>query len=165
MKVSWLLFMLGLVMFLATVSVGILWYIQFYQQCGGYLERAANANTVILASEQLGKALNYIEREELTDGYTSVIYRTPDEDIGYWYNNLLAAKNELDSLPTEATPLEKTNVLMKLRETLTDSGQQGKSELVCPAGISRYPYNGLIAIMIWFSLLLATVFGITIISE
>jgi hypothetical protein len=89
----------------------------------------------------------------------------PDEDIGYWYNNLLAAKNELDSLPTEATPLEKTNVLMKLRETLTDSGQQGKSALVCPAGISRCPYNGLIAIILGFSLILAMVFGITIISK
>ena len=47
---------------------------------------------------------------------------------------------ELDKLPETATSLEKTNVLMKLRETLTDESEDG-TEVTVPNGISIYPNN------------------------
>jgi hypothetical protein len=114
------------------------------KDCGGYLKRAADANTVSVASKELGIAISYMETNKLTDGYTSVIYKTPDEDIGFWYNNIKSAKQELDLLPETATPLEKTNVLMKLRETLLDNRKDGSS-ITDPDGISIYPNN-----IFWF---------------
>ncbi len=113
--------------------------IQFNQQCAGYLKQAADANTVELALERVNLALDYIERNNLTEGYTSVLWKTEDENVGYWYRNVKACQGELESC-LDATPLEKSNVLMKVRESLTDNGEKGTS-LTIPSGISRYPSN------------------------
>jgi hypothetical protein len=115
--------------------------IQFKQQCSGYLKQAADANTAELALVRLDNALVYIESHNLTDGYTSVLWKTEDENIGFWYQNIKACQDELrDCL--DGTQLEKSNVLMKVRESLTDEGENG-TVLTIPAGISRYPYNAL----------------------
>lgn len=126
--------------------VRIMGGVTFDQNCGGYLGRAANANTVEMAKKELNVALRYMESNRLTDGYTSIWYRTPDEDIGFWYRNVKAARDELDALPPTTTALEKTNVLLKLRETLMD--QNG---VTVPSGISIYPHNGFVALLSWVS--------------
>ena len=113
--------------------------IQFTQNCAGYLKQAADANTVELALERVNLALEYIEANKLTDGYTSVLWRTEDENIGYWYRNIKACQGELEGC-LDAEPLEKSNVLMKVRESLTDEGEKGV-DLTIPDGISRYPNN------------------------
>lgn len=120
--------------------------IQFKQNAGGYLERAANANTIELAQQELGRAITYLEENDLTRGYTSILWRTPDEDIGYWYNNLKTAQAELGALPGTSSSLEKSNMLIKLRETLTDEGKNG-TKVIIPDGISRYPSNGMWAVL------------------
>ena len=68
-------------------------YIDFQQQCGGYLKQAADANTVELARERLNLAINYIEAKGYTTGYTSIFVKTEDENIGYWYQNIKACQN------------------------------------------------------------------------
>lgn len=40
-----------------------------------------------------------------------------------------------------ATQLERSNLLMKLRETLLDQGENGKIVVTFPEGISIYPNN------------------------
>lgn len=141
--VLFVLFILSTVLFLLWGGIRTVEYIKFQRGCEGFLKRAADANTVELAVQETDKALKYIEAEGLTEGYTSVIYRTPDEDLGFWYTNIKSANNELKNLSPDATQLEKTNVLMKLRETLLDSGGQGKQEVTVPEGTSIYPYNKL----------------------
>ena len=89
--------------------------------------------------------MNYIESHNLTSGYTSVLWRTEDENIEYWYRNIKACREELEN-NIEASSLEKSNVLMKVRETLTDEGEKG-TELTVPKGLSRYPYNLLFGIL------------------
>ena len=89
--------------------------ITFERKCKGYLKRAADANTVKLAKEELSKAINYIEAKGYTQGYTSLLWTTPDEDLGFWYANLKSSLDELNTLPGDATSLEKSNMLMKLR--------------------------------------------------
>ena len=108
--------------------------------CTGHLERAANANTTDLAQTELTTAINYLESQGLTNGYTSILYRSPDEDIGYWYQNLKAAQNELFKVNKDTSALEKSNLLMKLRDTLTDQSSNGTS-LIYPNGVSIYPNN------------------------
>lgn len=116
--------------------------IDIEQNCVGYLKRASNANTVILAEQELTRALMYLERNGLTQGYTSIVYRTPDEDIGFFYQNLLASQKELRTLKDkdELTSLEQSNALLKLRDTLTDHSQ-GAEQVTHPAGLYMYPQN------------------------
>lgn len=146
-------------LFVMCVGLRIYNGIQFDRQCGGHLKRAADANTVELARQELQFSLAYLEREQMTSGYTSLIYQTPDEDIGFWYGNLKASLNELNEIKPESSLLEKSNVLLKLRETLLDGGQKGEA-LTAPEGISIYPYNwafclgltisGLLSVLGWF---------------
>lgn len=117
--------------------------IDFKQNVSGYLKRASNANTIDLAEQELSRSIKYLEDKNITTGYTSVIYQTPDEDVDFWFRNLKASQHELQSL-TASSALEKTNVLMKLRETLQDT----------PKGISAFPDNRL-----WAILMLIAVIG------
>jgi hypothetical protein len=114
--------------------------ISFNRNCEGYLKRASDANTVAQAKIELGRAIKYMEENGLTYGYTSVFYTTPDEDVEFWYNNIKSARTELEKVTDGTTPLERTNMLMKLRETLLDSGEK-ESSVTVPEGISIYPNN------------------------
>lgn len=116
--------------FLSISAVLVVKSIKFDQNCGGYLKRAADANTVDLAKSQLKVALDYMEENELTSGYTSIVYRTPDEDISFWYNNIKNSYNELNTVSDTASNLLKSNVLMKLRETLLDKGSDSELLIV-----------------------------------
>ena len=133
-------------------SVIIYKRIDFKQNCSGRLERASNANTVELAVKELDAAIQYAEVKGYTSGYTSVVYRTPDEDVEYWYNNLCASRQELLNLPDSTSALEKTNTLMKLRETLTDTNEHG-SYVIYPEGLQFYPHNFLWGILRLFILI------------
>lgn len=109
------------------------------RECTGHLKRAADANTVELSKQELSVAVSYLEENKMTSGYTSILYTTPDEDLGFWYQNLKASLEELNAVKPDATQLEKSNVLLKLRETLLDEGQG--SSVTHPAGIALFPHN------------------------
>ena len=138
--------------------------IYFNIHCGGYLHRASYANTIELAAPALETAIQYIENNGLTNGFTSVVYRTPDEDVGFWYSNLKDAENELSKISPSSTALEKSNVLMKLRESLI-SHEENSSRLICPEGISIYPQNVQYCWVGWISSLLILITGIVWIIE
>ena len=137
--------------------------IVFDRNCGGYLKRAADANTTELAAKNLETAMKYIKENGLTSGYTSILYRTPDEDVSFWHDNLNASLEELRIIKSDATQLEKSNILIKLRETLLDHKQDGVS-VTKPSGISIFPSNAVymtwallsfsIGIWCWITLLL-----------
>ncbi len=134
--IALLLPLLGLAAFLVQQ------YVSFDIYCTGRLKRAADANTVELAKEELTAATSYLESRKMTTGYTSVIYQTPDEDVGFWYKNLKASLEELQKVAPNATPLEKSNLLIKLRETILD--HHGSESVTEPEGISRFPFNSVI---------------------
>ena len=143
--IMYLVFATGFaLLFIATICANAFLWVQFDRGCGGRLKRAADANVVSLAKQELGTAIAYAERNGLTSGYTSVFWTTPDEDLGFWYANLKAAYGELEGLSADATLLERSNVLLKLRETLLDHGQRGE-HVTAPDGISRYPHNRVFA--------------------
>jgi len=140
---------------LILVSIGIFGIriskkVVFEQNVKGYLKRAGDANTIELATTELTRALDYLEANDLTSGYTSILWKTPDEDIDFWYRNLKASQRELQTLNSES-PLEKTNVLMKLRETLLDVGESTK--VTVPDGLAVYPNNWLWAVLISIAIL------------
>lgn len=130
---------------LGIFGVAIVKKVTLTQNVTGYLKHAADANTIPLAYQELSKVIDYLEANGLTEGYTSIFYKTPEDDIGFWYKNLKASQSELQNLkPTSA--LERTNVLMKLRETLTDSGK--KNRVTYPSGLQLFPHNQLWAFLI-----------------
>lgn len=148
---------IGTVVFVIVFGICIINSVNMNRNCIGHLKRAADANTIELAEKELGIAVKYLEDNNLTSGYTSAIYETPDEDIEFWYNNLKASLNELHSVSPDASGLEKTNILMKLRETLLDNGDQG-TYVTHPGGLSRYPHNLILGLLFWVSLCLM-IFG------
>jgi hypothetical protein len=151
----------GLVLFLIWGGARIVNDIQFDRNCEGYLKRASDANTVELAEKNLAVAVEHLERNNMTSGHTSILYRTPDEDVGFWYDNLSAALLELREIDEEATQLERTNILMKLRESLLDEGEGGSS-VTAPPGIAVFPANKAYALWGVLSGLMVLVFGVWI---
>ena len=140
---------------LAIFATRITKNVSMNQNCTGYLKRAADANTVETAKEQLQKSIQYLESNNLTKGYTSVLWKTPDEDIEFWYKNLKASESELMKVDSTTSSMEKTNLLMKLRETLLDNGDK----LTVPNGLSRYPNNGMWGILTCLAMLI--IIGLT----
>jgi hypothetical protein len=138
--------------------------INFTQNCGGYFERAANANTIELATREMSYGVEWMEYKDFKKGYTSVLWRTPDEDIGYWYTNMTASLAELKTTKSDATPLERSNVLMKLRESLIKHGDNGES-LTVPEGISVYPNNTAFFLWGWLSFIVLCIAGGAVIAE
>jgi hypothetical protein len=116
--------------------------VTFNQECGGYLENAAHAGTVMMALPAMDQAVSYLQSHRMTAGYTSLMWKTQDENVGYWYSNLVAARDDLDRIAQEKfSPLEESNVLMKLHQVLkVESG--GGSTVRVPQGISMSPHNG-----------------------
>ena len=142
-----------IVLFLVWFIMRCVFGIQLQIAVTGHLKRAADANTISLAQKELTTALQEIERRGLKTGYTSIFFQTPDEDIEFWYNNLSSASKELEILSPDASQLEKSNILMKLRETLLDKGENGAQHVTCPDGLSIYPRNVFFAIWGLISLL------------
>jgi hypothetical protein len=128
--------------------------------CGGHLKRAADANTVPLAKQELDIAIKYLETtftaEQLEHGNTGVFMSHPANDIGFFYKNLKMSQVELNSVNPRASQLEKSNILMKLRETLLDNNQNGQ-QVTAPDGISIFPLN---VGQFWFAWIMIIVAGI-----
>ena len=139
-KIVKALVIVATLVFCAWSTVRIVKAVQFDMNCTQYIKRAADANTVELAKEELAKAISYAEENNLTEGVVSIFLHQPKNDVGYWYKNLTEAYAELENLSEDATSLEKTNLLMKMRESLTDEKQSGVS-VTMPDGISIYPKN------------------------
>ncbi len=136
----WSLATIGIVLLIGVAVFHYRSEIRWNQSIGGFLEQAANANTVETAKPVLSQAILAIEARSLVEGNTSVFFKTPANDIGFWYRNLKAAEAELEALPEDASPLEKSNLLLKLRESLLEQ-KGGESQVTAPEGIDKFPHN------------------------
>ncbi len=166
-KASWTMVVCGITLIVPVLLLAgwlLVRDIQFDRKCEGYLKRAADSNTIQLAEKELSVAILYIEESNMIEGFTSVIYETPDEDVGFWYTNLRNSLDELQAVKPEATPLERSNILMKLRETLLDDTSQGVT-VTTPKGISRFPYNTMFAVFVVLGIIAAMFGAFTINKE
>ncbi len=145
----------GILIFLVWAGYRTVAAINFDRHCEGFLKNAADANSIDQAGERLAIGVKYIEDHHLNSGHTSILWKTPDADVGFWANNLQDALTELQELSPDSTPLEKSNLLMKLRETILDDTQSGVS-VTTPGGISVYPHN---VSLCWLSILSLVVMG------
>lgn len=148
------------IIFIAWIVVRIVAAYQFNVGIDGHLKRASNANTIELAQVEIETSLKAIEKKELTSGNTGIIFKTPSNDVDFWYKNIKASYEELKSVEKSATQLEKTNLLMKLRESLTN-----EDGVISPVGISIYPNNLLFALWGWLSFIALAFSGIWLVIE
>lgn len=111
---------------------------QFSSRCGQYIHRAAHCASVEDAVASLDTALKYCEQNRLTEGTTNVFLNNPDNDIGFWHQNLVAARDEMRTLGPATSELTKTNAMMRIREALSKQP---------PDGISNWPFNGAFLIL------------------
>lgn len=109
------------------------------QNLYGYLKRSADANTVELAKENLSMAVEYLESKDLVKGNTSILFSVPENDLSFFYKNLSGALSELKKINDKTSQTEKSNVLIKLRETILDSGKE--TIVTLPDYIAYYPYQ------------------------
>ena len=143
----------GCLGFFVMFAVGILlvWTpiknnISFDINCGDYLKRAADAPTVEMAKPELDIAIKYFEENHLTTGMTHIWIPSPSCDLKFMYAKLIAARADLETVTDNSSPLERSNILMKLRETLLDNGSEG-TVVTLPSHIAQYPVPGIMTTM------------------
>lgn len=149
--------MLACLLSLAFLGLGvtrIINEVQFGISVTDYLKRAADANTVELAVENLDTAITELERRGVTSGNTGVLWQSPANDVSFFYANLTSARAELEALTPETTPLERSNMLMKLRESIADHGEGGTT-ITGPGGLAVHPNNPFWFWSLWITALFA----------
>lgn len=148
---KFLLIIVGIVFCLpVTACVGgyVVKEIRWSQDVEGHLKRAADSNTVEMAREELRLVVTYLEQNHITDGTTGVVWSTPHEDVGFWYNNIKASLGQLTLAGPQATQTEKEMLLLKLRQTLLDHKEHGEG-VTQPSNIMFFPNVGLWLAATW----------------
>ncbi len=102
------------------------------------LVRAVEATTVDAAVSELKGVVSYLHNARLTSGHTSILYRTPPEDVGAWYGNIEGYLGELRQFLGEPGSRERVNRLLERRRTLIGTSDV---KVRVPPGISVYPHN------------------------
>jgi hypothetical protein len=146
---AWTLFVLSVCLLIFLVGFGVIRGYLFNYECGGYLKLAADAPTVERANGFLVRAVSYLDKTGRTHGNSAVIFKTPGNDVGIWYAQImesLKTTEEIIKKGSGASQLERDNALMKIRETLLDVGESG-TELTHPAHIAIVPYQVAIVVL------------------
>lgn len=165
--IKWIIAACAIVSCLTLIYHGIA-ELQFGRDFKGYLKRAADANSLEMAEKELSKAIAYLNYHDLNteagrnrgwhNDHTSVVYTSPDEQLSFFYENLTTSRNEVRTVlaSSTATPTDRSNTLIKLRETLIDH-ETGGDVVTYPAGLAVYPRNGLLILLMIVPLLLSGV--------
>ena len=147
-----LLFATSVVGMVLSTAALVISDIQFSRNYVGHLKRAGDAVSLELAEKELTTAVAYLEAHNLhtvagrargcVDDSTNILYSTPANQISFHVDNVTASLVEVREVLANksATPLEKSNVLIKLRESLLDNSDAGHS-VTCPAGLAIFPHN------------------------
>lgn len=167
MKLTSMVFLLlSIVLLCGSCGVGLLKSISFDQEVSSHLKCAADAQTVEVAQSELGTAITNIEARGLTSGYTGILYNTQEDNLAFWYHNLKTSQAELASVGSYQDPLAKSNVLMRLRNTLLDHTSEGE-QVTVPSNAPYYPdvfwYQGLP--FLWVLMLLLSLNGIMVFDD
>lgn len=98
--------------------------------------------------EEFVSALLYLQSHNLTSGYTTIVIRSPSEDISIFYDGIFKKfqySQKLASLPPEEIKQYQEYVVNKNLAT---------TQIKEPEGISIYPYNGIYFVWMLISILL-----------
>jgi len=141
----------------------------FDAECASYVRSAAKATDRAVADKHFMHAVDWLKANGMTEGFTSVLYNGPEEDVSEWFAKLNSvadsrlALQKIDATrclvmagnPSLPGGLSSVNTPLPndLAERLTKIGllEQAKNKeggpvageynLVVPAGLSQHPYN------------------------
>jgi hypothetical protein len=92
-----------------------------------YLDNHYLLNSIETAAREINLAIDYLESNGITSGYTSILFKTPGDSVEWWYNNLKRISEELELRNSS----DKYQLLIKLHQM----------NLSGPEGISVFPDN------------------------
>lgn len=137
-------------------------FAQWYVSVGSHLSGAAISVDVEEAHRELGLAIKAMESRGMTEGYTSVLWKSEGDNVGAFYDRLKRLRKSIsdeyevevvygegdgfiaDGEPVALEPKAKAMMLEAqafalehLRHVLTDKEENVRT----PEGISRFPEN------------------------
>jgi len=119
-----------------------------------HIDRASATSDIDEAANEMHLAKQYLEKRDMAHGYTSVVWRSEDEDLGVFYGTIVKRSNYLDDLQTIHT---RDKTVFEDMITYTRMTNMKAQEQKVPDGISIYPHNVFFVYWFFVSLVLAAV--------
>ena len=153
------------------IAGAIISTIYFRVKCETPLRKAALAETIPEAKVNLDKAIQFVEQNQLTTGYSSLFFKEDEYNITKWYAMLKSAQSEIDILHVKGYDrVEEIDALIVLLIKLTDIPENKQCVFLndvvfVPTGIQFVPLYESVWILFLFSITICTILGITIYME
>ena len=166
-----ILFTLFGIITIMCIASAIISTIYFRIKCETPLRKAALAETIPEAKVNLDKAIQFVEQNWLTTGYSSLFFKEDEYNITKWYATLKSAQSEIDILYVKGyDKVEELDALIALLIKLTDIPENKQcvflNDIVfVPTGIQFVPLYESVWIVFLFSITICTILGITVYME
>ena len=153
------------------IASAIISTIYFRVKCEIPLRKAALAETLPEAKVNLDKAIQFVEQNWLTTGYSSLFFKDDEYNITKWYATLKSAQSEIDILYVKGyDKVEELDALIALLIKLTNIPENKQciflNDIVfVPTGIQLAPLCESVWIVFLFSITICTILGITVDME
>ena len=153
------------------IASAIISTIYFRIKCETPLRKAALAETLPEAKVNLDKAIQFVEQNWLTTGYSSLFFKDDEYNITKWYATLKSAQSEIDILYVKGyDQVEELDALIALLIKLTDIPEDKQcvflNDIVfVPTGIQFVPLYESVWIVFLFSITVCAILGITVYME
>lgn len=109
---------------------------EFDNQVGSYLQAAYETDDPTAADKYLSTAIAYLDENKMTNGFTSVLYKSPSDDVGEWYEKLGVVAKEIHNAPVKPEGLN-TDEATKNGAHPTDPGKSRWAALMRKLGIVK----------------------------
>ncbi len=114
----------------------------FTAQVTEYVLAAYKTDDPEKAKKYLTTAQAYLETTGKTDGFTSIAYPTPDEDLGDWSASIKdASEFEATGIKDDRKPWQRKLLAAGLVNEVEIQGGKKRLDLNYPGGVSAAPYN------------------------
>lgn len=150
---------LGAVSLVVVIIFSVIRWYSLKVGCTDYLKLSADAPNIQKADDFLDKALEYLERKNLTKGNSAYLFHAPSNDVGIWYEQIKGAKETTKDIlerDSSVSQLEKDNSLMKVREVILDEGSDG-TQVTMPVHLDTFPYQWLFLLWWIFTIIILIV--------
>ena len=131
-----------IVIFAAWAALRIVAAIRYDIAVSAHVNNAVHAVDFEVAENEMAIAIENFEAFGLTEGCTGVLYKSPADDVGLYYQKLLDAREEYRTFSSESE-LEKFSLQQRMEESL---------KTAAPSNIS-VAVHGLEAICFWWGLI------------
>lgn len=125
------------------------------------LREAAQSQTPEDAILHLNSVIEYMEENELTYGYTSIVTPDETENLETWYKKVVSVRDQIDNMPDSISIYEKAAFVSFVMGNIV-SCRQCNFYSRAPEGISVYPYNKLLSRIFLFSTIICFVSAILV---